>query len=410
VKTLQLLLALTFLATHTSDVLAQVDTIAYHHQSRGVEVPGENVIGNITALDNFFEKLFLLRRDHDRVVNIVHIGDSHIQADYMTAVVRRNMQKWFGNAGRGLLVPFAVAGTNSPVNFISTSETKWTVKRCVHPSLPGDIGIGGITLTTSAPRFRLSFAMNDLWTEHLITQATIFLKTSNRNTKLQLTNEKGKALGAVSADARTQLVKIKFPEAVTQFTIDGVVADTLTKPTSIFGVNVTSGDNGVVYHAIGVNGAKYQHYNQTKYFVSQVSELQPDLIIMSLGTNESMEKVDDRIFAAEVQRLVQALQKLNANTPVLIITPPDCLLKGQANPNVAVVGAQLLRYAVDHGLAFYDFNRIMGGSGAAAKWKALGMMRPDGVHFSKEAYEYVGSLLFEAIAKHYNSHVSLRHQ
>src|SRR4051812_38709684 len=84
-----------------------------------------NIIQNANHLDDFFDKLYRLKLDPKEKISIIHIGDSHIQADYMTDVVRKHLQHDFGNAGRGLIVPCRVAGTNEPSNFRTSSQTSW---------------------------------------------------------------------------------------------------------------------------------------------------------------------------------------------------------------------------------------------------------------------------------------------
>ena len=83
--------------------------------------PDRNRIENDAHLQPFFERLYQLKRSGEGQVNIIHLGDSHIQADFLTNVVRKNLQREFGNAGRGLVVPARVAGTNEPLNFRSSS-------------------------------------------------------------------------------------------------------------------------------------------------------------------------------------------------------------------------------------------------------------------------------------------------
>src|ERR1043166_9448328 len=55
------------------------------------------------ALLPFYEKLYELQSTATGLVNIAHIGDSHIQADFFTGVVRQHFHLDFGNAGRGLI-------------------------------------------------------------------------------------------------------------------------------------------------------------------------------------------------------------------------------------------------------------------------------------------------------------------
>src|SRR3954465_12415254 len=62
-----------------------------------------NRIFNNAPLDSFYAKLSRLKESGKGVVSIVHIGDSHIQADFLSGIVRESMQSFFGNAGRGMV-------------------------------------------------------------------------------------------------------------------------------------------------------------------------------------------------------------------------------------------------------------------------------------------------------------------
>src|SRR5258708_36090812 len=60
--------------------------------------PAFNRAFNSSGLDSFYQKLFTLKKPGADVVTIVHIGDSHTQADLITAVVRTHLHQQFGNA------------------------------------------------------------------------------------------------------------------------------------------------------------------------------------------------------------------------------------------------------------------------------------------------------------------------
>src|SRR5688500_10794599 len=74
------------------------DTVVYYYQSWGLENDRDNIIHNEAYLDDFFEALYLLKKQNDRQISILHIGDSHVQGDYLTQPIRRNFQRNFGNA------------------------------------------------------------------------------------------------------------------------------------------------------------------------------------------------------------------------------------------------------------------------------------------------------------------------
>lgn len=50
-------------------------------------------------------------------LSIVHIGDSHLQADIGTGTVRELFQFDYGNAGRGIISPLKMSGTNQPGDY-----------------------------------------------------------------------------------------------------------------------------------------------------------------------------------------------------------------------------------------------------------------------------------------------------
>ena len=108
-----------------------------------------NVISNNGYLPCLMEKLYNLRKGDSTTLNILHIGDSHLQADFVSGVIRTTLQKAFGNGGRGLVIPYRLAKTNEPFNYRSSSAYHWESKRCVFPSQPLSIGIGGLTVATS---------------------------------------------------------------------------------------------------------------------------------------------------------------------------------------------------------------------------------------------------------------------
>lgn len=78
-------------------------------------------------------------------LTIVHIGDSHIQADFSTGKTRALMQAEYGNAGRGLIVPLKLAGTNEPRDYIIKSTSKWHGSKLLKQNenaAPGFTGVG----------------------------------------------------------------------------------------------------------------------------------------------------------------------------------------------------------------------------------------------------------------------------
>ena len=88
-----------------------------------------NVISNAENLSGVMEKLYDLKTRKSRRINILHIGDSHLQADFITSIIRNNLQQEFGNGGRGMVIPYKLTKTNGPADYNFSSTSLWQSKR-----------------------------------------------------------------------------------------------------------------------------------------------------------------------------------------------------------------------------------------------------------------------------------------
>jgi hypothetical protein len=89
--------------------------------------PAKNSLQNDQrALLPFYQKLLELRNGLREQVIIYQIGDSHVQSGYLSGTARSALQKYFGNAGRGLIFPYRLARTNQPDDYQISSPQSFT--------------------------------------------------------------------------------------------------------------------------------------------------------------------------------------------------------------------------------------------------------------------------------------------
>lgn len=396
----------------TCSVIAQ--RVDFTYKSYGLEVDDDNVIQNVAHLDPFFERLFKLQQTNEGKVNIVHIGDSHVQADYMTSIIRRNFHRHFGNAGRGLIVPLRVAKTNEPNNFKTSSKVSWTSKRCVNPDLPMPIGLGGVTIETSNPEANLEIYMNDLWLDYRFNSLTLFYEEDQKSFDFQVYEQGGSELGRINGyqqDSTINYSRIVWDKDVNAINIRLRKSDSGQSRARIYGAVLENSKSGILYHTVGVNGAKYKHYNDATHFAAQAGALQTDLFIISLGTNESIDyPYLDKAFFGEIDQLISALREKNPLASFILVTPQDVFRKkNKPNPGIPEIRKLIIDYAVENGIAFYDMYRAMGGENSAIRWTENSLLSSDGLHLTKDGYEYQGNLIYHALMKGYNSYVPNRH-
>ena len=147
-KTVQLLTAITFCLFSITTYYAQTNDSISYEKYKFISLDKNKIENDSSSLKSFYEKLIQLEQKKINRVNIAHIGDSHIQADIFSGIIRQKLQLKFGNAGRGLLFPYRAAKSNEPASYKTTTNIKWDAKRNVFFEKPLPIGISGFTIET----------------------------------------------------------------------------------------------------------------------------------------------------------------------------------------------------------------------------------------------------------------------
>ena len=123
--------------------------------------PYQNVIQNDKALKQIFEKLYQLEQTKQGKVRIVHIGDSHIQADLFTAVMRMRFHQVFGNGGFGFTFPYSLANTNNSAPLRFTGSGGFSSARNLFADVSRPVGISGIALEPKQKNFHIDLLIKD---------------------------------------------------------------------------------------------------------------------------------------------------------------------------------------------------------------------------------------------------------
>ncbi|MEO1653954.1 MAG: hypothetical protein AAFU64_10440 [Bacteroidota bacterium] len=93
----------------------------------------------------------LIEKKRDKL-NIVHIGDSHIQADFFPDRLRNHFrnEKLLGNGGRGYFFPGSMAGSHNAYNLKVSYQGSWYGCTNVQWNKTCDLGLGGMSSRTSS--------------------------------------------------------------------------------------------------------------------------------------------------------------------------------------------------------------------------------------------------------------------
>lgn len=367
-----------------------------------------------TSLNSYYEKLYLLEQKKINRVNVTHIGDSHIQADHFSGLMRQKLQLKFGNAGRGLVFPYRSAKSNEPTSYKTITNVPWDYKRNVFYDKPLPIGISGFTIETHDSMAEINLLVKDQPNlGYSFTKFTLFHEKGMDNFDITICDDQNCERGIFkSTDKSTNpfVSELKFDKPVRQLYIRNKCADTtVQKSTRIYGMLLENDSAGVLYNMIGVNGAEYRHYVMSKYFTQQLSYLSSDLIIISLGTNEAFSAGFDKdFFYRSIDSLVTSVKLTNPNVCVLITTPADSYRKTRKgrvkNPDMKLARETVVAYCLQHNVAYWDLYEVMGGYGSMGKWYAMKLTAKDRVHFSGKGYQIQGDLFYTALMDGYEKY------
>lgn len=358
-----------------------------------------------TRLFNAFNKLIITGEGR---INVVQIGDSHIQADYLSGRIRQRLQTFFqgGTGGRGFIFPFTMAKTNNPVNYQIKYKGNWESCRNVEKDKTCNIGLSGITVSTTDSISSVTIKLkNKEWPEYDFNKINIYHKLDSTSFEIDLiypenSNEKIK-------DEKNGITSINFAQYTDSVVLSFYNTDSLQQQFELYGFSLETQDPGVIYHAIGINGAETESYLRCNLFEPHLAALKPDWIIVSLGTNEAYPKYFNKdIFYATYNSLLNSITKATPEVPVVLTVPGDSYrFRKYLNEDIQKVEEVIFALAKKHHCAVWDFYNIMGGLNSIYLWHKNNLAANDRLHYTKTGYLFQGDLFFNAFLKKYDEFI-----
>jgi lysophospholipase L1-like esterase len=371
-----------------------------------------------SSLDSFLEELEMLLAGKDTVIQIVHLGDSHVQAGFYTGQVMRMLQQAFGNAGRGWIAPLKLAKINEPRDYYITSPgvKEWIAGRCIQPVPKCIWGLGGLGIQTASKTVDFHVSVTPVnGAGYEFNQALLFR------------DDKAIPLLAEETDSITVQTAWGTDVGLPHITVDTFRIDTeinalhlrsvssldmqehfdpeiLQTPNCYYGFSLMNGNPGILYHSIGQNGAMFAHYTSRAY-VRQLALLQPSLLIITLGTNESFasQSFVETKFVSQADEFIRLVKEYLPATAILLTTPAECFRRTRngyvRNTNISLIAKEITDYAKQEGLACFDLYGMTGGDNSCKMWQDAGLLGRDRIHFSVDGYLEQGKLLYKALIR-----------
>jgi lysophospholipase L1-like esterase len=182
-----------------------------------------------------------------------------------------------------------------------------------------------------------------------------------------------------------------------------VRTDTIIPDFMLRGFSIENDNPGFYYASIGVNGASTSSYLRCQEFVNELSTIPPDLVIFSLGVNDTHDpNFSKQKFIQNYDSLITLIKMASPNCTFLFTTVTDNYMNRKTS-NKRPIKAQEAMYELmeKHNTAVYDLYAVMGGYKSIYKWYKAGLAAKDKVHFNGRGYNILSTMMFDAINKSY---------
>lgn len=352
---------------------------------------------------NFYKKIDELREGKRKKVTVVHFGGSHIQAGFWTEVLMDGFQSMGNfNGGGTFIFPFKIVKSNSPHFFKSFTTGKWIRKRsALAKEMCDNLGMAGMAGITndSANTFGFNLLKNN---HHQKFNSLRVYHNFNPSFEFSIADQAGLHF------VRNDFKKNGYSEFFFESYIDSVNFNLIKKDTIIpnfmlRGFSIENDNPGFYYAAIGVNGASTSSYLRCQEFVNELATIPPDLVIFSLGVNDthSVNFSKDQ-FIANYDSLISLVKIASPNTAVMFTTVTDnYMTRRTANKRPIKAEEAMFELMEKHKAAVYDLYAVMGGYKSIYKWQKAGLAAKDKVHFNGRGYSILANLMFDAINRSY---------
>ena len=367
----------------------------------------------------YFDSLFYQlehANEEGKTYRIMHYGDSQIEMDRITSVLRQKLQELFGGSGPNMIPAI------QPVSTISVTQNASNLTRYM---------VYGDAERASHNRYGVMSQFGQVRGSGSIS----FTRTSHSQSF-----EKAKEISSVSVllgkNSKNFTATLKCdtiaPDAKVLPACDSVSLITWILPTNVKHGTITFKGNAEIYAVLldgeagvaidnvalrGCSGTIFTRINENTMRQS-FDLLNTRLIIMQFGGNRmpgisSTKNIPPYI--AELEKQISYMKRVAPKATFLFIGPADMgkSYGGKMGTwkNLPELNDSLRALALRNDMAYWDMFNVMGGEGSMAQWVKHNppMAGPDYVHFTYRGAQEIGSDLAKSFTTYYDFYKMRQH-
>ena len=406
------------------DLYFELKSYIFPPKKETIEIPilkdeifdtGENYI----YLKNFYDKLHDLEINKNKVVRILHFGDSIIWADIITSKLKNKFQADFGDGGRGA-VPVYYKLERAFLNHGNpTSESSFIREKAKPWGSPnhniGFLGESFLPLSSNSTSTQILGKDQNLWLKAgliLHSQKSDTNQSKPINININYGNGKINSKEILYND-KCELFEYSIPPSdKVSFNFEGTTEnlpfiDAITLETSY----------GVSYSPVSVMGLELndQLISDEEKFECGIKKFKPDLIVLQYGVNESQNmwlspQRNQEFYINSTRKVLNRFKDKTIDSSILIIGPvervrPDSNGKLITMPEMLKIREVFKKVSKEYNVSFYDSFLAMGGEGKSGELTRMGIIQQDRTHLTRSGGDYLAELFYTDFYNQYQNYL-----
>ena len=357
------------------------------------------------GLNAFFASLQRTeRREPGAVTRISHFGDSPLTGDLISGEARVRLQRAYGDAGHGFVLagrPWGWYGHNG----VTLTASGW---KPLSPLLTwGDGGLHGLGAVSFVGNGsgRSEIALDGGTFTHL--EVTFLTRPGGGHLLVSVDDGPPAEIDSNGPVSREGHFTLHLPKEARRV----VLRSKGDGPVSVHGVVLERDGPGIVYDALGANGAAVHSLTllNAEGWIQSLAARRSDLVILNYGTNESgYEGVPGTRYRKDWIEVIARVRKALPGASILLMSPMDRGMRREDGaivtfPSIPRIVEAQRSIAAETGCAFFDTFSAMGGEGTMARWydREPRLVSADFTHTTKGGSDRVARLLVGALEEAY---------
>ena len=344
-------------------------------------------------------------------IRVVHFGDSQIEEDRITMIIRRRLQERFGGGGIGLIPVVQTIPTCTAIQSISNNGQLMPNSSVKRYLAYGPASMRLKNSTCYGPMAQVARIEQPVEVNVELLRDRVPTRDYDRIRVLYSDSISIRMLPD-SVEQRRMAVQPTYAESLdTASTLQQliVVLDTLCRSSHIrldgagwvYGVSLETAtgvqvDNIPMRGAAGTNFTSISHRQLASYF----STTNTALVIMQFGGN-AMPALRTRAaverYAEAMRQQIHFIKSAAGEASLLFIGPSDMITtvdgEQMSYPMLPYLDHVLAEMVAEQGGAYYSLFRLMGGAGSMFSWRDKGLAGEDMIHFTRAGAKKVGEML-----------------